>query len=476
MACEDLREHISCLQQHDLIRTVTKEVDWDLEIGTIMSQVELASGPAVLFQHVKGSRLPLACSTMGSVDRYALGLGLSRDLPTLLNEMAERFRTPIDPVEVETGPCQETIGQADQIDLFALPTPRWHVGDGGRYLGTLGILITRDPETGQTNASIYRQQIVDRDKTCVLLGRDAGVMFRKYRELGQPMPVATCIGVDPAVLAATPMAFDYGQDELAMAGALRGKPVPVVKCKTVDLLVPATAEVVLEGYIDLDQSTWLEEGPFGEFTGHYAGEREKQPTIQLTAVTHRQDPILQGTYEDRPPNESDLLTGVGRALALRESLIRAGVPGIKDVWSRGLGFIAVISLERTYYAGHARQVIDAALATTRFKYFIVVDADIDVFDSEAVDWALATRVQPHRDIVVTDPWRRGSNLDPSIPPEIRPYPINRTSKIGVDATTGFKGFDWPTPIRQDEAMLKRVLKQWEEYGLGIPAPAQSQLA
>ncbi|HLY67745.1 MAG TPA: UbiD family decarboxylase, partial [Chloroflexota bacterium] len=233
MACEDLREHISCLKQHDLIRTVSQQVDWELEIGTIMSQIERTGGPAVLFENVKDSAMPLACSTMGSVDRYALGLGMPRDLRILLNQMSQAFRTPIEPVVIESGPCQENVRKGDQINLHELPTPRWHVRDGGRYLGTLGILITKDPETGQTNSSIYRQQIVDRDKTCVLLGRDAGVMFRKYKELGQPMPVATCIGVEPALLAAAPMAFDYGIDELCMAGALRGKPVPVVKGKTV---------------------------------------------------------------------------------------------------------------------------------------------------------------------------------------------------------------------------------------------------
>ncbi|MBM2811782.1 MAG: UbiD family decarboxylase [Chloroflexi bacterium] len=199
------------------------------------------------------------------------------------------------------------------------------------------------------------------------------------------------------------MPLNYGEDELAMAGALRGSPVPLVRGKTVPIMVPANAEFVFEGWISPDDSTWLDEGPFGEYTGYYGGELSKKPTVQLTAITHHDNPILQGTLEGPAPNESDVLIGVGGAVALKVNLAKMGVPGIKDVWTRGRTFIAIVSLERHFYSGHARQVIDAALALNwGFKWIIVVDADIDVFNWEQVDWALSTRVQPHRDIVMAD--------------------------------------------------------------------------
>jgi UbiD family decarboxylase len=143
------------------------------------------------------------------------------------------------------------------------------------------------------------------------------------------------------------------------------------------------------------------------------------------------------------------------------------VPGIKDVWSRGVDMIAIISLERQHYAGHVQQVLDAAFATTRFKWFIVVDGDVDVFNWDDVEWALAMHVQPHRDVIVTNDRRRGSHLDPSVHPDERPIPINRSSKIGIDATTEFKGYPWSTRIRPNRDVLRRVLEQWDAYGLGV---------
>jgi 4-hydroxy-3-polyprenylbenzoate decarboxylase len=421
----------------------------------------------VLFENVRDGKFPLLCNAMGTLGRYALALGLPADHRALLERVTRAFQHPLPSVEVDRGVCQENVIPAADVDLWSFPTPRWHELDGGRYIGTMGVVIARDPDTGRGNAAIYREQIVDRDKTCVHLGRDASLILRQYQARGEPMPIATCFGVDPAVIAVAAMPLGYGDDELEMAGALAGEPVATVPAKTVDLLVPASAEFVFEGVISPDPEDWLREGPFGEFTGYYAGEERREPTIQLTAITHRDNPIMQGTLEDRAPNESDLLVAMARAMALKMHLIRCGIPGIKDVWSRGGDMIAVVSLHRQAYSGHARQVIEAAIATTRFKWFVVVDGDVDVFNWEEVEWALAMHVQPHRDVIVTDDRHRGSNVDPSIPPEVRPIPITRSSKIGIDATTEYKGFPWSTRIRPPRDVLRRVLEQWDAYGLGI---------
>lgn len=467
MAYQDLRGFVAELERRGLLSRVKKEVDWHLEIGAIMKRVSDTGGPAVLFERVKGSEIPLLSGAMGTYERYAAGIDSANDVRSILAKILAAIGKPIPPVAVTDGVCQERILTGKEIDLYRFPTPHWHPLDSGRFIGTLGVVITRDPETGQRNVGIYREEILDRDKTGLLAAQNAGMTVQKYRARKQPMPIATCIGVDPAVLAASCVQLPPGEDELGMAGTLRGKPVEMVQCKTIDLQVPASSEIVLEGSIPADDSRWLEEGPFGEFTGYYGGDRMKRPTIYLSAVTHRDRPIYQGTFEGAPPNESAVLRTIGHTAGLWEKLKKTGVPGIKEVFLRGCAsFIAIISLDRQYYGGHARQVIDAAWAVAGgIKWAIVVDGDIDIYDWEQVEWALSTRVQPHRDIVISDERERGIHLDPSIPPEVRPYPVSQSSRIGIDATTQFKGFPWPEPVRPTEETVAAVKARWKEYGI-----------
>ncbi|OGQ79270.1 MAG: hypothetical protein A3F90_02605 [Deltaproteobacteria bacterium RIFCSPLOWO2_12_FULL_60_19] len=467
MAFKDLREFIAELEKRSLLSRVKKEVDWNLEVGAIMKRVFDAGGPAVVFERVKDSDVPLLSGAMGTYERYAIGIDCANDIRSILAKILDAVGKPTVPVAAARGACQENVLRGKEIDLYRFPTPHWHPLDGGRFIGTLGVVITRDPETGKRNMGIYREQILDRDKTGLLAAQHVGITLQKYRAMKRPMPIATCIGVDPAILAASCLQLPLGEDELGIAGALRGEPVELVQCKTVDLQVPASAEIVLEGSIPPDDAQWMEEGPFGEFTGYYGGDRMKRPTIYLSAVTHRDRPIYQGTFEDAPPNESAVLRTIGHTAGLWEKLKKTGVPGIKDVFLRGCAsFIAVISLERQYYGGHARQVIDAVWAVAGgVKWVIVVDGDIDVFDWEQVEWALSTRVQPHRDIVISDERERGLHLDPSIPPEVRPYPINQSSRIGIDATTQFKGFAWPDPVQSTAETMAAVKARWKEYGI-----------
>jgi 4-hydroxy-3-polyprenylbenzoate decarboxylase len=471
MAFQDVREFVKALEERDLLRRIRQEVDWELEIGAIAYQLFRTGGPAVIFERVKDGDYPLLCGAIATLERYALSLGMPADIRQMQDGFQHAFEHPIDPVVVDRGPCQENVLGGSEIDLERFSAPRWHPRDGGRFIGTLGVVITRDPDTGKQNAGIYREMILDRDKHGLLVGRDASIVLQKYQARGEPMPVATAFGVDPATLTSASSPSAHGEDEMALAGGLRGEPVPVVRCKTIDIHVPATAEVVFEGLLTPDQSQWLEEGPFGEYTGYYAGERRTRPTVQLTAITLRDNAMMQGTLEGPSPNESTMMQEVVRSMTLKDHLLNLGIPGIKDCWRGARGFIAIVSLDRQYYAGHARQVIDAVLATQLYKWTIVVDGDVDVFDWEQVSWAVGTNVQPHRDIIITDNNRRGATLDPSIAPELRPRPYTQSSRIGIDATTQYKGYEWSTQVKPDEATLRQVVARWDEYGLGARQPA-----
>ncbi len=470
MAHADLREFISALERAGELKRVKKEVDWRFEIGTIMRRVFDERGPALLFEKVKDSSLVLASGLMDTYKRYGIGIGLSEgNIKEIMTRVLEATTNPLKPRLLDRGPCQENIEMGDDIDITKFPVPYWHHLDGGRYIGTLGMVITKDPETGVRNMGIYRQQIHGKNKTGLLATQQVGIMLRKYQIEKRPMPIATVIGVDPAILAASCIQVTYGEDEISIAGAIRGEPINLVKCRTVDIEVPASAEIVLEGEVEPDPELWEEEGPFGEFPGYYGGLRKKRPVIRLKAVTYRNNPVFHGTLEGAPPSESTTLRTIGATVGSWSKLIRAGVPGVKEVYVTDMGcacFFTVVSMDRHYYSGNARQIIEALWATgPGHKWVIVVDSDIDIYNRDEVEWALATRVQPHRDIVITDDREQGVELDPSIEPALREHPIARGSKIGIDATTYFKGYEFPPIARPSAEEMAEIEAKWAEYGI-----------
>lgn len=470
MAHKDLREFIGRLEEEGELKRVTKEVDWNIEIGTVMIKIFGMNGPAILFENVKGSKFPLLSGAMLTDKRYALGIQTSvPDKRTLIKKVMEAIKNPVAPILVKDGTCKENIDKGNEIDLYKFPTPRWHNLDGGRYIGTLGVVITRDPETNIRNMGIYRQQLHGKNKVGLLATQQVGQMFQKYKAMNKPMPIATAIGVDPAILVAACCQLAYGQDELEVAGALRGEPVELVKCETVDLEVPANAEVVLEGEVTPDENQWEIEGPFGEYPGYYAGVTLKRPVINLTAVTYRDKPILQGTLPYKPPNEETTLRTISHTAGTHSKLLRYGIPGFKEVYLPDMGcanHVTIASLDRHYHGGNARQLIEAIWAACPVsKWVIVVDDDIDIFDRGRVEWALATRVQPHRDIIISSNNQPGSDLDPSIHPDDRPYPFTKSSKIGIDATIHFKGFEFPPMTKPTSEEMDEVEKKWKQYGL-----------
>jgi UbiD family decarboxylase len=397
-------------QEKEIIRVKT-EVDIKYEMGAVCRHVLNAGGveknKALFFEKPKGYSIPVAAGLLDSRNRYYLATGTTRE--NFWREFLKMTENPIPPRIVKDGPCRENILVGKDVDLFKFPIPTWNEKDGGPYI-TLGAAIMKDPETGIRNVGLYRLMVHD--------GQNIGILSAQYRQpyllalkaakRGEALPVAITIGQDPSVLTSAIAALPVGTDELGLAGAMRGEPVDLVRCETIPLEVPATSEIILEGELRLDDMR--EEGPFGEFTGYY-GERMPRPVISIKAITHRDNPIYEGCYQGRP--------------------------AIMTHW--GMTHVG--------------------------KWSIVVDKDIDIFDPFQVMWAMGTRVQPHRDIIITSDRDPGTNLDPSIPPEIRPYPITRSSRIGIDATVEFKGFDYPPLINYSPELMKKIEGRWEEYGI-----------
>jgi UbiD family decarboxylase len=362
---------------------------------------------------------------------------------------------------VERGICQEEVWLGDQVDLTKLPVPTWNALDGGPYI-TLSCHHTKDPVTGVRNVGVYRNQVHDRRTLGILAGPYTNFMLQYNRAPSKPFPVAIAIGVDPRIVMSASCPFPFGSDELAMAGALRGKPVEIVPCKTVPLEVPADAELVLEG--ELRPNEKREEGPFGEFTGHYGGLKMPRMTIHLTAMTHRKNPILHFAYQGAPPHETDVLTAVGKESEIMRNI---SLPGIKAVHltEGGCGVLhAVVAVEKLY-EGYGKMVglaVFGCPSGRHIKQVTVVDADVDPFDPLSVEWAVSTRVQPHRDVeIVTEV--TGIFLDPSLPAEEQAGPA-RTSKMLVDATR-YNAKSFPHVCLPTAEAMEKVEREWQSYGL-----------
>lgn len=471
MPYKDLRQTINDFEKAGQLHRIKAEVDWDVELSAIMRRVFQKDGRACLFENVKGYKSPVFTGAMFRYKNYAINIDASPNMKDIIEKIRYALNHPIDIKMVDYGPCKENIDKGDNIDLEKFPSPKWHELDGDRYIGTLGVVITKDPDTGIRNLGVYRQMLLGKNRMGLHSEQHTGLHLMKYRAMNKPMPIVTCIGVPPSVLCASLTKAPYGQDESGIAGALCGEPVPFVKCETVDLEVPADSEIVIEGEISPDTSTWGEEGPFGEFPGAFHTLKpSKHPTIAVTAVTYRNNPIFQGCSPGIPPNEETTCRELPGSASAYTELISSGIPGIKDVYLPEMGcaqFITVVQMDRHYYQGHVRQIIHYCFAKFFTKFVIVVDDDVNIYDSGALEWALATRVQPHRDIVITDNRLRGITLDPSIDPATAHIPNAATSMIGIDATTKFKGYDFSPLVLDSAAVKEKIDRRWKEYGFTI---------
>ena len=321
MPYRDLREFLTRLDAEDHVRHIVKEVDWNLELSHIakVNEEEHNGGKALLFENVKdypGWRV--LTSALTAKERLALALEMPTDmsLMNLSHQWVERIHGKrVPPRWVDTGPCQENIIEEADVNLNNLPAPWFYPEDGGRYLGTAGFLISRNPDTGRINLGTYRLMIVDEKRASIMIikAKDAEIDLRGYTARKIPMPVAYVSGVDPAIFVCSSTLFGLTESEYDIAGALRGEACEVVKAKLSDLPVPATAELVLEG--EIMPGELLREGPFGEYTGHYSGKRdEPREFIQVKAITHRHDPILWSRSEEHTSELQSLTNLVCRLL------------------------------------------------------------------------------------------------------------------------------------------------------------------
>lgn len=493
MGFVDQRQWMATLAQHGELRRITAEVDWDREIGAVTRRVLEKKGPALLFENIKGYTTgrctKLFVSGLGAPSRLALALGFPSDAPNreLVQYVMKKNREAIAPIVVSSGPVKDVIVRGDAVDQTEFPVPKWHFREGGRYIHTFSAIVTKDPETGVMNVGIYRGMIGRKNTAPFLLvkgGQHWGAHFLKWAARKQPMPVACVIGWDPimAFLAGSPL--PAGVCEWDVMGAYRGEPAQLVRCETVDLYVPATAEIITEGTISDDPESYEIEGPFGEYTGYVSDLPTPRPAMQVTCITHRRDPIFYGSLEGTLPgsySENSVMSSVQRAAIAWNILDGAGIPGVLDVYAPPITNGVNIRVQiKKHYQGQPKQIAAAlwgnSAAQYRYKHVIVVEEDIDPSQDEQVEWAFAHRVNAGEGGVVVFPGIFGSPIDPSTPLEDRNVQQLGTglwNRMLIDATRSWKekrrpewsGERFPPTVRPSEEDETRVQARWSEYGL-----------
>jgi UbiD family decarboxylase len=495
VAFGDMRGWMKALEGAGELQQIDAEVDWNIELGTIARLAQGAgTGPALLFNNIRDYGANARCRQvftggLSSARRIAMMLGLPPD--THARELVKIGRTlltgSVPPKLVKTGPVKENIVKGDDIDLLELPVPQWNRADGGRYIMTYGGVVTKDPDSGVMNVGIYRGMVGGKNLIPILMWRaqHIGHHVTAWQQKGhKEMPIAVAIGWEDSLGFVAGSPVPKGLCEYDVIGAVRGAPVDLVQCETVDLQVPASAEIVIEGYLGLDPESYVMEGPFAEVTGYIAGDRSPKPAIRVTCITHRNKPIFRGTIEGSMPgcfSENGTCSSIMRAATAWNVLDRAGVPGITDVWCPPVqaGVNIVVQIKQSY-RGQAKQVANALWGSSaghvRYKHVTVVDDDIDIHDYAAVDWAIAYRVNAGEDDIVIMPATFGLGLDPSTRKRDRNtslYGTGKWNRVLIDATMNldydpdpdfggarFPPMVWPTP--EDTAAVKA---RWSEFGL-----------
>jgi UbiD family decarboxylase len=455
----DLRQFLAVLEEHGELKKITAEVNAKHELGAICKILnERANSPAVLFENIKGSTIPVVGQLLASDRRVALALGLSPE--DVFEETVRRGTNPIPTRLVSDGPCQEIVSIGRDVDLTELPVCTNNPRDGGPYI-TAGHVIIKDPDYGK-NLSIYRMMLVSKNEVTIRFtpGHDGHDFFKNAEKRGQrKFEVAVCIGVPPAVYVASQFEPRIGVYELEIAGSLAGEPVDVVKCRTVDLEVPALAEIVLEGELTVPAKTG-NEGPFGEFCGYTTQQVPGERMMTIKALTRRKNPVYQNIWLGKPPHEHLYVDALTYAVAAYLEL-KPAYPALKKAYAPpwGVSIVLILQLEkRLMRPGIVDNILAASLYTRsgKWKHVIVVDEDIRIEDPNEVLWALTTRFQPATDMFVI-PRGITSTLEPSATAE------GVTSKLMLDLTRkeNFRG----EVAEPNDAMRELVLKNWQNYGL-----------
>jgi 4-hydroxy-3-polyprenylbenzoate decarboxylase len=485
---KDLREFISRLERERELKRIPVEVDVDLEITEITDRISKSGGPALLFEKPHSAKdglayaVPLLINTVGSKRRLELALEVNS-----IEEVARRMEELLEmkppegffdkmkmlpklaelgsfaPKTVKSGPCKEVI-ERHNISLASLPIMKCWPQDGGRFI-SWPMVVTRSPKSGRRNVGCYRMQVFDERTTGMhwQIHKGGAEHFRwlERQGKGRRMDVAVAIGADPVTMLSGVLPLPEDLDEFLFAGFLRQEAVELVKCETVDLEVPAHAEIVLEGYVDLDDIRT--EGPFGDHTGYYSLE-DKFPAFHITCITRRKDPIYVSTVVGRPPMEDYWMGYAVERLFL--PLMKKQLPEVVDMHmpAEGIFHNLLIVAIRKSYPGHARKLMNAiwGLPGAMFtKCIVVVDHDVNVHDVREVAWKALNHIDPERDIQFTlgpvDQLEHASRLP------------NFGSKMGVDATHKWpsEGFTrpWPDEIKMDAEVKRKVDALWQRLGL-----------
>ncbi len=447
MPWPDLRTFLAYLEeQGDLLR-IREAVSWEYEIVALTRQTSDLQGPALLCERVVGSAFPVLSGLFAARRRVAQALEVPEE--RLYDLYREREERPITPVLVDSGPCQEIVLRGADIDLYALPILLHYERDGGRYI-TAGMQVVRDPVSGQRNVSIHRMLLLDRNHLSVYAppGRHTRAVIERNLDAGRPTEIATVIGSEPALQIATQARVPLGVDEYAIAGGLRGAPLELVRCQTLDLEVPATAELVIEGRTLPGAS--CADGPFGEYPGTYSAVKQA-PVLEVTAITWRRGAIYQNALTGMPMTENHwMMQPAATAMVWREAYKLC--PEVRAVHVTPGGAArhhVVVSIKKRHDAEARNLALALLAAPLGAKQVIVVDHDIDVFDPLQVEWACNVRVQPDRDVIIV-PNLYSPTLDPSAPAE-------RTSaKMAIDATA---------PLGRLEEFAPARIPNFERYDL-----------
>ncbi len=419
MPYQSLGEFINAADAIGEVRYVDN-ADLDLDVGCLTELMAERNGPMLVFDkfsnHPVGYRV---CSNaIRSARRFALAMGLPLDIhPLELLQLWRERRKAAETIPTKVvgdGPVMECVQKDDEIDIGRFPTPRWLSGDGGRYIGTQDMVITRDPDRGWVNMGVYRGMIQGRDRISLWINpmKHGRILVERYWRDGTAAPVAVVLGCEPVTWMTASMSPPFGTSEYELAGAYRGSPVEIVQLPLTGLPVPSGAEIVIEGEIPPVSEETAEEGPFGEWPGYYT-HQGPECVVRIQRIYHRQYPILAGAPPMRPIGWSNITTYVH----LLDHLERSGVTDVTGVWGFNNGLLTVIAL-RQRYAGHAKQ---ALLTAAGFRhgdmkcYYVAVDEDIDPTNLEEVLWAMCTRVDPATAVdIIHNAWT--ADLDPRLSP------------------------------------------------------------
>ena len=487
MKYQDLRDFITQLEKQGELKRIQHSLDPKLEITEVCDRCLRQEGPALLFENPKGSQIPLLGNLFGTPKRVAMGMGEDsvsalREIGKLLAYLKEPeppkgmkdaweklpvFKQVLNmsPKVVSKAPCQAVVLEGDEVDLSRYPIQTCWPGDAAPLI-TWALVVTRGPHKERQNMGIYRQQVIAPNKVIMrwLAHRGGALDYRDWCQAhpGEKFPVAVALGADPATILAAVTPVPDSLSEYAFAGLLRGSKTELVKCKGSDLQVPASAEIVLEGYIQPGEEA--EEGPFGDHTGYY-NEVDRFPVFTIERITQREQPIYHSTYTGRPPDEPAVL-----GVALNEvfvPILQKQFPEIVDFYlpPEGCSYrMAVVSM-RKQYAGHAKRVMLGVWSFLRqfmyTKFVIVVDDDVNARDWQDVIWAMTTRMDPGRDTTIIE----------NTPIDYLDFasPVSGLgSKMGFDATNKWPGEtnrEWGTPIVMDSAVKEKIDAMWSDLGI-----------